>query len=75
MGKTISARFSKDVIKPWEEVDVAGGKELFGTIVEVPTSAKEEAFERPALFFCQSACIIDIIMLLLNESTIKDAMQ
>ena len=46
MGKTIRARFSKGVIKPLEEVDVADGKEVFVTIVEVPTSSKEDAFER-----------------------------
>jgi len=48
MGKTIRARFSKGVIKPLEEVDVADGKEVFVTIVEVPTSSKEDAFERSA---------------------------
>ena len=46
MGKTLRARFSKGVIKPLEEVDVADGKEVFVTIVEVPTSSKEDAFER-----------------------------
>jgi len=48
MGKTIRARFSKGVIKPLEEVDVADGKEVFVTIVEVPTSSKKDAFERSA---------------------------
>ena len=48
IGKTIRAIFSKGVIKPLEEVDVADGKEVFVTIVEVPTSSKEDASEKSA---------------------------
>ena len=48
MEKTIRAKFSKGVIKPLEKVDIEDGKEVFVTIIEVPTFLKEDAFERSA---------------------------
>ena len=48
MEKTIRAKFSKGVIKPLEKVDIEDGKGVFVTIMEVPTSLKEDAFERSA---------------------------
>lgn len=47
MGKTIKARFSKGVIEPMEKIDIAEGKELTITIIEIP-SKEEDAFERSA---------------------------
>ena len=48
MGKTIKAKFSKGVIEPMEEVDIAEGKEIIVTIIEIPFGAKEGAFKRAA---------------------------
>lgn len=48
MGKTVRARFSKGVIELLEKVDIPEGKEVMVTIIEVPFSAKEGAFERAA---------------------------
>ena len=48
MGKTIRARFTKGVIEPLEKVDVAEGKEISVTIIDVPAYPKEDAFERSA---------------------------
>jgi len=48
MGKTIKARFSKGVIEPMEKIDIAEGKELTITIIEVPSKREEDAFERSA---------------------------
>lgn len=48
MGKTIRARFTKGVIKPLEKVDVAEGKELAVTIIEIPLVSKVDTFERAA---------------------------
>ncbi|HHT9137251.1 MAG TPA: antitoxin AF2212-like protein [Candidatus Wunengus sp. YC60] len=44
------AKIFKRVIKPLEKVDVEDGKEVFVTIIEVPTSPKEDAFERSASY-------------------------
>lgn len=46
MGKTIKAKFSKGVIEPMEDVDIAEGKEIFVTIIDIPYKAKGGAFKR-----------------------------
>lgn len=48
MGKTIKAKFSKGVIEPMEDVDIAEGKEIIVTIIDIPFRAKEGAFKRAA---------------------------
>lgn len=48
MGKTIKAKFSKGVIEPMEKIDIAEGKELTITIIEIPSKREEDAFERSA---------------------------
>lgn len=45
MGKTIKARFSRGVIEPMEEIDIAEGRELTITIIETPSKREEDAFE------------------------------
>ncbi|GAB62594.1 MAG: DUF104 domain-containing protein [Candidatus Jettenia sp.] len=48
MGKTIKARFSKGVIEPMEKLDIAEGKEITRTIIEIPSLRKKDAFEKSA---------------------------
>ena len=49
MGKTIKARFSKGLIEPLENVDIAEGKEITVTIIDVPArSKKRDALEATA---------------------------
>lgn len=49
MGKTIKARFSRGVIEPMEKIDIAEGKEITITIIEIPSGKEEEdAFEKSA---------------------------
>lgn len=48
MGRTIKARFSKGVIKPLEKVDIAEGKEITVTIMEVPSKHNLDAFKKSA---------------------------
>jgi len=48
MGKTIRARFSKGLIKPLEKVDIAEGKEVSITIMELPLGSRKDAFEMSA---------------------------
>ncbi len=48
MGKTIKAKFSKGVIKPMEDIDIAEGKEIIVTIINIPFGVKEGAFKRAA---------------------------
>jgi predicted DNA-binding antitoxin AbrB/MazE fold protein len=48
MGKTIKARFSKGVIEPMEKIDIAEGKEITITIIEIPSTREKDAFEKSA---------------------------
>ncbi len=48
MGKTVRAKFSKGVIEPMEEIDIAEGKEITITIIDIPFKSKEGAFEKAA---------------------------
>ncbi len=48
MGKTIKARFSRGVIEPMEKIDIAEGKEITITIIEIPYGKEEDAFEKSA---------------------------
>ncbi|UJS18494.1 MAG: DUF104 domain-containing protein [Candidatus Jettenia sp.] len=48
MGKTIKARFSKGVIEPMEKIDIAEGKEITITIIEIPSLREKDAFEKSA---------------------------
>jgi len=48
VGKTIKAKFSKGVIKPFEKIDLAEGKEIIVTIIDIPCRSKEGAFKRAA---------------------------
>jgi len=50
MGRTVRAKFTKGMIKPLEKVDIAEGKEITVTIIdiEVPLKRKRGAFERSA---------------------------
>ncbi len=42
MGKTIRAKVSKGVIKPLDDLDIEGGKDITITIVETSTSSPEK---------------------------------
>ena len=42
MGKTIRARFSKGVIRPLEKINVAEGKEITITILDLPTASNQK---------------------------------
>ena len=42
MGKTIRARFSKGVIRPLEKINVAEGKEITITILDLPTASNKK---------------------------------
>ena len=46
--KTIRARFSKGKIEPLEKVDIAEGREISVTIMEVPLTTNGNAFGRSA---------------------------
>ncbi|MFO0795027.1 MAG: tyrosine-type recombinase/integrase [Candidatus Brocadiaceae bacterium] len=48
MGKTIKARFSKGLIEPMEKIDIAEGKEITVTIIEIPSIREKDAFEKSA---------------------------
>jgi len=50
MVKTIRARFSKGVIEPLEKIEVADGREITVTIMELPLapSEKKEGLEATA---------------------------
>ncbi|MDP2937448.1 MAG: antitoxin family protein [Dehalococcoidia bacterium] len=45
---TIRARYSKGVIEPLEEIDIAEGKEVTITIVEAPPEYEGNDFEKSA---------------------------
>jgi predicted DNA-binding antitoxin AbrB/MazE fold protein len=42
IGKTIRARFSKGVIRPLEKVDMAEGKEIMITILDLQTASNQK---------------------------------
>jgi len=46
--KTIRARFSRGRIEPLEKVDIAEGREISVTIMEVPLTPNGDAFGRSA---------------------------
>jgi len=46
MGCTIRARVKGGVLEPLEKLDLPEGEEVLITVVETPTSADREAFER-----------------------------
>ena len=48
MPKTIKARYSQGKIELLEKVDIAEGKELFVTLVEVPAESKEDGLKKSA---------------------------
>jgi len=48
LGKTIRAKFSKGFFKPIEKINIAEGKEVTVTIIDVPFRSKEDAFEKAA---------------------------
>ncbi|MEW6379221.1 MAG: antitoxin AF2212-like protein [bacterium] len=48
MVKTVRAKFSKGVIEPMEKIDIAEGKEIIITIIDIPSKSQEDAFEKAA---------------------------
>ena len=48
MGKTVRAKFSGGLLKPTEKIDIAEGREVLVTIMNIPLKTKGDAFERAA---------------------------
>ncbi len=42
MGQTIRAKFAEGMIKPLEKIDLAEGKEITITILELPTPSNQK---------------------------------